>query len=150
MQISAYNSTKIRVLSTILAYFIILLHCYNITGNSGVFTDSNRWVQTFFSQGVCRIAVPFYFIVSGFLFFRDFNWSTAWFLKKYKSRVHSLVIPYVLWGLLCTVSALPLIIIANHVAGRDILANTFWHGFSWLTINGLFGITAAPQDAGHL
>ena len=47
------------------------------------------------------IAVPLFFFVSGFLFFYKvdvFNWNT--YSKKIKKRVHSLLIPYLIWNTL--------------------------------------------------
>lgn len=41
-------------------------------------------------------AVPSFFIISGFLFFR--NYQTKDYGKKIKSRVHTLLIPYLLWN----------------------------------------------------
>lgn len=41
-------------------------------------------------------AVPSFFIISGFLFFRNYQKSD--YRKKIKSRVHTLLIPYLLWN----------------------------------------------------
>lgn len=53
------------------------------------------------AQIFARLAVPLFFIFSGFLFFKkcdEFNTST--YFNKLKKRTHSLLIPYLFWNLL--------------------------------------------------
>ena len=52
------------------------------------------------SHVLARIAVPVFFLLSGMLFFlnmRQLNWGG--YCAKLKSRVHTLIIPYLLWNL---------------------------------------------------
>lgn len=54
-----------------------------------------------FAQVICRIAVPCFFFFSGFLFFKGLEeWNYAVWKQKMKRRIHSLLIPYLIWNLL--------------------------------------------------
>ena len=53
-----------------------------------------------FSHTLSNIAVPTFFLISGFLFFiniQDWDWTT--YRIKIKKRVKTLIIPYVMWNL---------------------------------------------------
>lgn len=52
-----------------------------------------EWFVTF----VLQLSVPGFFIISGFLFFRDGYPTPAEYKRKFISRVQTLVIPYFLW-----------------------------------------------------
>lgn len=54
------------------------------------------------SHHLCSIAVCWFFVFSGFLFFRsmkDRQPDGAWFADKWKRRAHSLFFPYLFWNL---------------------------------------------------
>ena len=53
---------------------------------------------------LAAIAVPLFFLISGFLFFYHAEWSAATWLAKMRRRVRSLLVPYVLFCLLAVVS----------------------------------------------
>lgn len=53
------------------------------------------------SHVITHIAVPCFFLISGFLFFNNFRtWSWLIYFCKIKNRIKSLFIPYILWNLL--------------------------------------------------
>lgn len=53
------------------------------------------------SEGICRIAVPSFFLISGYLFFKGIEqWDTKRWANKMKRRLRTLLVPYVLWNLL--------------------------------------------------
>ena len=57
--------------------------------------------RVLFSQGLCRVAVPIFFLISGYLFFLNLQeWEKKIWLKKVKRRVRTLVIPYLLWNII--------------------------------------------------
>lgn len=60
----------------------------------------------FFSDALARVAIPLFFIISGFLFFYycDFNKST--YIDKLKRRTSSLLLPYITWNVIATILAL--------------------------------------------
>ena len=58
-------------------------------------------IRILFSEGLCRMAVPTFFIISGFLFFVGMEeWNMDTWIKKLKKRWKSLFIPYILWNVI--------------------------------------------------
>lgn len=55
-------------------------------------------VEAFLASDVAGAAVGGFYLCSGYLFYRNYSWKRVF--PKYKSRVRSLVVPYVLWTLL--------------------------------------------------
>ena len=103
--ISIDLSNKLKVVSLMFILLVIYLHSYNIKVNyseeSIIVHDSfNYLFQGLFSQGITRIAVPYFFLISGYLYYYTLNPSISGFIEKYKSRFISLLIPYFLWFLL--------------------------------------------------
>lgn len=86
-----------------LACAVVLLHAGEISeGSYG--TDFYSLLRIVLSQGICRIAVPCFFLISGCLFFSRLDeWDTSVWLGKLKKRFSSLVIPYLLWNIVALV-----------------------------------------------
>jgi surface polysaccharide O-acyltransferase-like enzyme len=57
-------------------------------------------VMDLISQCLARTAVPLYFLIAGYLFFLGFEWSWQNYLAKLKTRVRTLLIPFLFWNLL--------------------------------------------------
>lgn len=113
-----YLSKKIKVLSLLSMILVVYQHMGR-GAKLDVYTytmlSSKGWINSFaelsLAQGVARIAVPFFFIISGYLFFRNIGvdhsntlLSTikvggANCVKKYPSRFRSLFIPFCFWQL---------------------------------------------------
>lgn len=55
-------------------------------------------VEHFFGDTVGQIAVPGFFVISAYLFYRNFHWKSLG--SKWRSRVRSIIIPYVLWNVI--------------------------------------------------
>ena len=119
---SKYNETqteerfrnKITIVSYILAVFVVYIHGNNTTtytfSQNNPFDNFVFWFEDW-CQGWQHVSVPLFYIISGFLFFR--NYSQNMFQKKMKTRVKSLLIPYIVWNLvpwllLLTVGLLPI------------------------------------------
>lgn len=97
-------SDKIKIISFFSIVLVVFLHSFNIgdalNPNEILFKKSFIWcIEDIISFGLTRIAVPIFFILSGFLFFLNSNGSINDFLKKIKKRVRSLFIPFLLWSL---------------------------------------------------
>lgn len=55
-------------------------------------------------QIILKISVPIFFIISGFLFFRGVtSFDKNRYVAKLRSRIHTLLIPYLLWTLICLI-----------------------------------------------
>lgn len=55
--------------------------------------------EMIFAEIIPYIAVPLFFFISGFLFFKG-EFTKQTYLSKLKRRVHSLLIPYILWNII--------------------------------------------------
>lgn len=90
---------KITLITFICSIFVVYIHACNIKqyGLSGDSAGLARFMYLFesYCEEVFDIAVPVFFIISGMLFFRTFEIKKL--LTKWRSRLFSLVIPYVLW-----------------------------------------------------
>jgi surface polysaccharide O-acyltransferase-like enzyme len=98
-----YLSDKLRVLSFIAMVMVVVLHAYKAPlsyhlGNPLLNGGYAFFIQIFFSEGITRIAVPLFFLISGYLFFLNFNATVSEFALKYKRRAKSLLVPYLLWS----------------------------------------------------
>ena len=63
-----------------------------------MFAESVKQVQALVSLAVPSIAVPGFFIISSYLFFRDVSWGEI--PDKMTRRVRSVLIPYIVWNTL--------------------------------------------------
>ena len=85
----------ISFLLSILVFFIHSYFAQEITDTSFI-SVVNHKVSYFFSCSITRFAVPMFFMMSGITFFKDYN--NKKHLAKIKSRLFTLVIPYLLWN----------------------------------------------------
>lgn len=102
-----YLSSKIKIISFIAIIMVVFLHCYNFQDNFLVSTtiiteglNIATFIEYFLCNGLNRVAVPIFFMISGYLFFLSFKFTTYGYFSKIKSRFISLAIPYILWSLI--------------------------------------------------
>lgn len=102
---SNYNKTqfsrKIIYLSAILSILVVAIHTYNIgiyhieptsAFNAFVYYYEEYWHRY---EEFC---VPFFFILSGYLFYVNYSLIVSTIKKKYFSRFRTLFIPFILWN----------------------------------------------------
>lgn len=99
------TSQKLKVVSFALMIMVVFIHSYNINiKQNGLVLffekDFNWLVQNFISNGLTRIAVPLFFLISGYLFVLDKKNTFQDFLQKIKKRTKTLVFPYLIWAFL--------------------------------------------------
>ena len=85
----------ISFLLSILVFFIHSYFAQDIVSESYI-SVVNHKVSYFFSRSITQFAVPMFFMLSGISFFKDYN--NKKYLKKIKSRLFTLVIPYLIWN----------------------------------------------------
>ena len=134
MKISNEASQRIKNMGLLCAIFVVSIHV-------GWPHDQPLSVGWFmyqaFAQGLSRIAVPFFFVVSGFFLALHFN-DDNWYLQEITKRVKTLLVPFVFWCAIAVISSLPLSIIADIVARRPFGTSIFVsHDMNWLRIPGL-------------
>lgn len=145
MKISEYTSRKIARISIVCAILVVFLHSYSKTLSASMSGSLTWWIQDFVSQGVARVAVPFFFVVSGFLMFRNFSENDifTWYIRSLKSRMRSLCVPYFAWSLIGLASM--------YVMTR--FADTQIHVYDWANLSwwlSVFGLTTPPKFMFHL
>ncbi len=105
---SALFSATVTVTSFILTVLVIWIHAVDPALGGGISPDGPGGmlaaVQGFLGTGLGQIAVPGFFCMSGYLFFRNCGTDSLpgreFYLGKWKKRVRTLVIPYLLWNLI--------------------------------------------------
>ena len=141
-------SSRIEILRFPLIVGVVFIHNYSTSvhmdhGSIGVTHASAlvEFVRFFISQGVARIAVPLFFLMSGYLFFLG-GWSREKYISKLKRRIHTLLIPFLFWNIITLV----VFAIGESIPQTKMyFSNNVWPpvlSFSLLNyINALFGIT---------
>lgn len=98
------TSQSIEWLRFICAALIVLFHCFERVGVETTCSYHNGTydiTRLMFSRGICEIAVPVFFLISGYLFFRGMeNWNTSVWVNKIKRRIKTLLVPYILWNII--------------------------------------------------
>lgn len=98
------DSLVIKWLRFPLACLIVLLHSQILEPEYKPIVASNGFayaLKILLSEGICRIAVPAFFLISGYLFFVNLEqWDKDVWLGKIKRRIHTLLIPYLIWNIL--------------------------------------------------
>jgi surface polysaccharide O-acyltransferase-like enzyme len=102
--LSSELSLKIKSISFLSIILVVFLHANNLPNtpnfNSDKFKFLNIFIQEFISNGICRIAVPYFFIISGFLLFFNYQFTFYSVFAKIEKRIKSLLIPYLCWSII--------------------------------------------------
>ena len=106
MIIDNASSERLNLLRFPLIVGVVFIHAYWSEvglsyGAIGVaHTESiAEFVMNIISQGVARIAVPLFFLMSGYFFFLDFSWSAHTYKIKLLHRVKTLLVPFLIWNI---------------------------------------------------
>ncbi len=130
-----YLSQKLRIFSLIMMVMVVYIHAFNLnvtfegSAISAVKASSGRvfswaaFVQEFFSDGICRVAVPFFFMISAYFLFAKYspNYSAANYLEALKKRMKTLVIPF----LLVSIGGLLLVVVLQKLPGTDVFFRAY-------------------------
>lgn len=149
------QSTVSRVISFVrfpLVMLVVFIHC-NFASVSTEFTTHTiaTGIANFLSGTIAPVANGAFFFISGMLFFHEGTFSKAIYKRKLRSRLHSLLIPYLTWNALY----LLLLFIAETITGRTMaidkpiadmgvadFLNSFWN----ISLIGSQSGIAAPVD----
>ena len=139
VSISKTLSSKIKAVSFLCTVLIALLHAYE----QSLLSESNHcsiYVARFLSLGICEIATPFFFLVSGFLLACQYDDDVP-YSQLVKKRLISLGKPYVYWCILYALAYLLFAISGNYLAGRPLTENTFLATplHPWMDVCRIFG-----------
>ena len=91
---SLINGNFLNLVPLICSLMVVMIHSHIVAGD--VFTASSR-IISFFTHGICTAAVPTFFLLSGYLFFRSAD-SFADVFQKQKKRIKSVLMPFLAWS----------------------------------------------------
>ena len=79
---------------------VIWVHSYNAVLFLGVTKTAYRtdYLERFLGDTIAQVAVPGFFLISSYLFFRTFAIKLLW--PKWNSRIRSILVPYIVWNFL--------------------------------------------------
>lgn len=127
-QINTIEYKTIEWLRFSLAVAVVLLHTYYLEVLS---CGSHRFIPNFLSAGLCRVAVPTFYIISGYLFFQGLErWDWTKWKEKLTRRIKTLLIPYVLWNILALIAQYA----RMHFKGIPFAVTGFLSERGWLRI----------------
>ncbi|MCA9000363.1 MAG: acyltransferase [Planctomycetes bacterium] len=103
-----------------------------------------HWFRRMLSEGLAAVAVPLFFLVSGYLFFAGWRFSRQGFGAKLRSRTRTIGIPYLIWNV-----ALALALALAHAlpATRGLLSGkqgAFLDGGPWEWLKAIGGLDGPP------
>lgn len=147
-------SQRIELMRFPLIVGVVFIHAFPVlisaggqygTTNPG---ELNTFIRTLISDVFARISVPMLFAMGGFLFFQGLGESEQkllpmqFFLKKWKSRIRSLVIPFLFWNF----AVMMFMLLIQHSPWQYFFAEVASISeFSVFdALNALLGITHAP------
>lgn len=151
MRIDKNTSERLSALRFPLIIGVVFIHAFSpcvefpnaVVGLStqGYLSDL---IQSIVSQGFSRIAVPLFFLISGYLYFLGFSWSLENFKMKVASRYKTLMLPFLFWNILTLI----LIALGQILpVTKDYFSNDSAQIASFSIyeyVNAIFGLTRAP------
>ncbi len=100
-------SVRLRLLNFPLIVGVVYIHAYGTTISFAGRTlglerlDSlTDFVRILISQGIARLAVPMFFLISGYLFLAGTQWSVQVYGRKLAARARTLLVPFLFWTVL--------------------------------------------------
>lgn len=136
---------QLNLFSAVKFPLMLAIVCIHVQNNPAQMTFDYFYVK-FWAEAVGRIGVPLFFFISGLMFFCNVenNKSLSYFIShswngKMKRRLHSLLIPYVVWNLI----AFLFFYIKGDVGFTfGNLIHSFWDlkkdGYWFFPVNGVF------------
>ncbi len=107
MDLEQNISRILTILSLIAMLLVMFIHSYNMQLHVGGITISNsnytfsNLIENLISDGIARIAVPLFFLISGLLFFKEGDlFSVNLFINKIQRRIKSVAVPFLIWSML--------------------------------------------------
>ena len=141
MKISEAASQKIKNMSLLCAILVVSIH---IEWTHDQTLSVGWFIYNAIKGGIARIAVPFFFVVSGFFLARHFD-EDQWWTREVGKRTKSLVVPFLLWSIISFGSMWPVSVLADLVANRPFGTSIYIpQDCNWLCVFGL-DLTEFPR-----
>ena len=147
------SSTRLRLLNFPLIIGVVYIHAFNTTisfAGRTLGTDQLNYptdfIRILISQGIARISVPLFFLVSGYLFVAGCHWSLATYGKKLASRARTLLVPFLFWSILGVVirfigQSVPILKPYFDGDGSPVAEYSFFH-----LVDAVVGLTRVPES----
>ena len=126
-------SRKLSLMSLVAAAMIVLIHSFPESAYSHFI---GRYVVAALADGICEIAVPYFFLASGFFLATHIR-EDGWYGREVLKRVKTILVPFVIWCVIFGIYMAGRKIAGNVYSGREIFAN-FPHGWRALSWIGLY------------
>jgi surface polysaccharide O-acyltransferase-like enzyme len=131
---------------------VVFIHNYGTTvavAHGAVGTTHNGFIveltRNLVSDGIARVAVPLFFMMSAYLFFYGFELSKREYLGKLRKRTRTLLVPLIFWNV-ATLSAYALGQAAP--ATKGFFSNAHWRPIATFGLgdyaDAIFGLTTSP------
>ena len=95
MEVDRQISAKITNMAFVCALMVVVIHVWCEAEKGGICW----WLHELSANGICRIAVPFFFLVSGYFLGRHIG-EPNWYWTAIRKRFVTIGIPYVLWNVI--------------------------------------------------
>lgn len=144
VRISIQSSKTIELLRFPLAVMVVFIHSFGnlkeiditdlqtipITGD-----DIYNYLRICMSLVLPNIAVPTFFIISGYLFFVNLSqWNWRNYITKMRKRSATIVLPYFIWNIIALLCSLTIFIIGNIIHHRGFAILEFFEKYRWWNI----------------
>jgi surface polysaccharide O-acyltransferase-like enzyme len=130
-----YLSEKLRIFSLLLMVMVVYIHAYNLNvrfddnvgpvakASSGRIFSWSAFLQEFLSDGICRIAVPYFFMISAYFLFQKYApaFSFANYVEAVKKRIKTLVVPF----LIVSAGGLILVVVLQKIPGTGVFFQAY-------------------------
>ena len=110
-----YLSSKFRFLSFVSAVLVVLIH---MPHPEFARLSFDWWCVEVVLDTFTRVAVPYFFFVSGLLLFRNYETGLTWYCNVLGKRIRTLLIPFLLANILALVISI-----------AKTMASVVWHGY---------------------
>lgn len=146
--ISKRFSDNIHIVSFFCTIMVVFRHSLNMQA-FGIDSFGNSYV-VIIENGVSKlteVAVPYFFVVSGYFFFRYTYYGKGEYVKMIRKKFHTLFVPFVFWNIMGVV---PLVLTRHFVVednpwryGLQLL-NSDWSGVLWYVRDIMTMMVLAP------
>lgn len=135
---SEYLSDKIRLLSLCAIVLVLYIHSdFHDIPNEIHGMMFNHYLQEVISRYIGRLAVPTFFMISGYLFFRNcHSFSDVWI--KMKRRVRTLLVPYLIACLFLPTFYVLMMLVPGTLSFVNSADATFFEGKWYEVVTHLF------------
>ncbi|MDR3137899.1 MAG: acyltransferase [Tannerellaceae bacterium] len=109
---------------------VVFIHIkLSTVSGTGVYEAFRR----LFSDILAGVSVPLFFIISGYLYFRNVDFSKQVYTKKLKRRIKTLLVPYLFWNIAAlllhfVIHSIPSLKALTHRTVDFSLVQVFWGG----------------------